>query len=57
MTLLESSAWSVTYDRHSDDSRCVIYDRNIFIIQAASKGIKHSLIKPFICGRSDPFCR
>jgi hypothetical protein len=25
---------SITYDRHSDDSRGVIYDHNIFIIQA-----------------------
>ncbi len=24
----------ITYNRHSDDSRDVIYDRNIFIVQA-----------------------
>ncbi len=26
----DATTLSVTYDRHSDDSRCVIYDRKIF---------------------------
>ncbi len=30
----EATTLSVTYDRHSENSRGVIYDHNIFIIQA-----------------------
>jgi len=32
MTIIgDDTAWSVTYDRHSDDSRVVVYDRNLFV--------------------------
>ncbi len=30
----DATTWSVTYDHHSDNSRGVIYDRNILIIVA-----------------------
>ncbi len=32
----DATAWSVIYNCHSDDSRGVIYDRNIFIILAVA---------------------
>jgi hypothetical protein len=28
----DATPWSITYDRHSDGSKGVIYGRNIFII-------------------------
>jgi hypothetical protein len=34
MIVGDATAWSITYDRHSDDSRGVIYNRNTFIKQA-----------------------
>jgi hypothetical protein len=34
MMVSDATTWSITYDCHSDDSRGVIYNRNIFIIQA-----------------------
>ncbi len=33
----ETITWSITYDHHSDNSSGVIYDRNIFIIQATGQ--------------------
>jgi hypothetical protein len=33
MTASDAPSCGFTYDHHSDDSRGVIYDRNIFIIQ------------------------
>jgi hypothetical protein len=42
MTIVsETTTWSITYDCNSDDSRGVIYDHNVFIIQiiqATDKG-------------------
>ncbi len=35
MIISDASTWSVTYDHHSDNSRGVIYDGNILIIQAS----------------------
>jgi hypothetical protein len=34
MIVSDATTWSITYDRHSDDSTGVICDRNVFIIQA-----------------------
>jgi hypothetical protein len=34
MTLSGAPSCGITYDHHSDDSRGVIYNRNVFIIQA-----------------------
>jgi hypothetical protein len=33
MILGDATAWSITYDRHSDSSRGVIYNHNILILQ------------------------
>jgi hypothetical protein len=33
MIVGDATTWSITYDRHSDNSRGVIYDCNNFIIQ------------------------
>jgi len=33
----DATTWSVTYDHHSDSSRGVIYDHNIFITHATSQ--------------------
>jgi hypothetical protein len=37
MTLSEAPSCVVTYNHNSDDSRDVIYNRNIFILQATDK--------------------
>ncbi len=35
MTIVgDITTWSITYDCHSDNSRGVIYNNNIFIVQA-----------------------
>jgi hypothetical protein len=35
MTIVsDTTTWSITYNHHSDDSRDVIYDCNIFLNQA-----------------------
>jgi hypothetical protein len=34
MIISDAATWSVTYDYHLDASRDVIYDHNVFIIQA-----------------------
>jgi hypothetical protein len=34
MILGDATTWFFTYDHHSDNSRGVIFDRNILIIQA-----------------------
>ncbi len=32
-TVSDAPSCGVTYDRHSDDSRGVIYNRNVFMVQ------------------------
>ncbi len=32
----DTTTWSIIYGCHSDNSRVVIYDRNIFMIQATA---------------------
>ncbi len=39
----DATTWSITYDRPSDNSRGVIYNGNIFIIQATAFVIKIKL--------------
>jgi len=34
MIVSDAPYCGVTYNRHSDDSRGIIYDRNMFIVQA-----------------------
>jgi hypothetical protein len=34
MIVSDATTWSMINDRHSDDSRGVIYNRNIFILQS-----------------------
>ncbi len=47
MTIVsDATTWSVTSERHSDNPRGVIYDRNIFITQAP--GSKKNGKKPFV---------
>jgi hypothetical protein len=42
-----ATTWSITYDHHSDDSRGVIYDRNIFTIH--TRKVTFSLVKNRSC--------
>jgi hypothetical protein len=38
MTIIgDTTTWSITYFSHSGNSRGVIYDRNIFVIQATGQ--------------------
>ncbi len=37
MTASDAPSCGITYDHHSDDSRGVIYDCNVFIIQATEQ--------------------
>jgi hypothetical protein len=37
MITSDDTTWCVTYDCRSGDSRGVIYDRNIFILQATER--------------------
>ncbi len=37
MTISDTPSFGITYDCHSNDSRGVIYDLNIFIIQATGE--------------------
>ncbi len=34
MIKIDIPSYGVTYDHHSDDSRGIIYDQNMFIVQA-----------------------
>ncbi len=44
MTILsDPTTWSVTYDHHSYNSRGVIYNRNIFIIQTSESCYDHDV--------------
>ncbi len=36
----DATAWSVTYDHHSDNYRVVNYDRKMFIRKALAKAVK-----------------
>jgi len=44
MIISDATTWSITYNRNSGDSICVICDRNIFIIQATG-WLLHDFIK------------
>jgi hypothetical protein len=44
MTVSDTPRCGVTYKRDSDDSRGVIYDHNIFIIQANGSEFSHSFL-------------
>ncbi len=44
MTIVsDATTWSITYDRHSDNSRGIIYNGKIFIIQTTAFVIKIKL--------------
>ncbi len=36
MIVSDAPSCGITYDHHSDDSSGIIYDRNMFIVQATS---------------------
>ncbi len=35
----DATTWSVTYNRHSDNSRVIVYNRNLFSMQATGPEI------------------
>jgi hypothetical protein len=39
MIISDTTVWSITYDRHSDESRGVTYDHNIFIVQTTGANV------------------
>jgi hypothetical protein len=45
MIISDAPSCGVTWDQHSDESRGIIYDRNMFIVRATDRAltIKHFL--------------
>ncbi len=51
MIIIDIQSYGVTYDHHSDDSRGIIYDQNMFIVQA--KGLEYTELNNSILKRDN----